>query len=1070
MDSSKSDEDAFAIVPCRYHCGFLFCSPECEEDAWYGFHQCLCTGQCEDDQHPLVQFKRYATETNEILLLVAEWWVAQHGFLCGRRRHQRDTTRAATPGSSPKDDLQAPTARFPDYDDDDNNKYEDFVMNPWWDVVVDDDPATSDMDAATSSPTNSSPSSLLLSSSSSSSSSTSPLKQSLMTICHTAAELLRQAWSKHHHDDSKKSLMVGSSSSFPSPLPEITALDIAKRIGACEQNAIGIRQRHALCRSILEADESLLERRKEEIVHCLTEAGFIGNDNDEDDDCCDDDCCDNNDDDDDDDENDSLEEGKHFEKKRANHSSVPNVKEATTDNRVAGTASNNTETPFPSTSISGPNVKEKGQDGDDADDDVKRIYSADEIATFIANDLFVDEEGTVRDEANSTMNAGADFAGKNGSQQRDSVGDDLDYVFVPLDGTAMYATACKMNHSCDPNVLILYKPAKGWGFKHPLTAYCVALRDIVAHEELTISYIDVAALPSYRQRQQALAHYGFVCHCRKCLEDKKNEEDQQQEHSTVKGKTRQPVLPLEESDGINGKPFQNDPDQEDSWDDPFGDDDDGGEGQVDAGNLSGGDTRAVQEDQQKNDTGTGGVALLQKRVERLDTVSNHSTFGAVPKIFHSRITAFVVQNVGELNHQQQLSSKNDDNMPSLLVQRELFTKCAKQGMVNRDFAMCRIVGCDLEQLLFTELTQNGAWSTSWQRQAYWCACLTAATGLAHECRHLEAMQFLDKAMILGLPRSNKQLGGFILYVEHHANETASGPYHNSRWRFVNANGSSSDDPSLQQLMEASIPVLRGSTCDEVNCQDQNPAFDHFVNHYVRASKPLVLRHFASTWPASHKWRSMRFLSQTHGHRLVPVELGSMMETARGGMMEQAMTLRHLVDRYLLPSTARSSWTLADATCVDRATDIAYLAQHHLLDQIPEIGQELEMAPALCGPQGPLHVNVWIGTGGTRTPLHYDSDDNILVQLVGAKYIRLYAPRETPNLYVEDKEMSRGYGLQRNMSQLDCEQEDWRSHPLAENVEFQEVVQLGPGDALFIPSRWWHYVRSLSTSASVNYWF
>jgi hypothetical protein len=33
----------------------------------------------------------------------------------------------------------------------------------------------------------------------------------------------------------------------------------------------------------------------------------------------------------------------------------------------------------------------------------------------------------------------------------------------------------------------------------------------------------------------------------------------------------------------------------------------------------------------------------------------------------------------------------------------------------------------------------------------------------------------------------------------------------------------------------------------------------------------------------------------------------------------------------------------------------------------------------------------------------------------------------------------------------------------------EVV-LGPGDAMYLPSRWWHQVRSLDLSLSVNFWW
>ncbi|KAK3256354.1 hypothetical protein CYMTET_34506, partial [Cymbomonas tetramitiformis] len=44
------------------------------------------------------------------------------------------------------------------------------------------------------------------------------------------------------------------------------------------------------------------------------------------------------------------------------------------------------------------------------------------------------------------------------------------------------------------------------------------------------------------------------------------------------------------------------------------------------------------------------------------------------------------------------------------------------------------------------------------------------------------------------------------------------------------------------------------------------------------------------------------------------------------------------------------------------------------------------------------INAWIGTAGTVTPCHYDSYDNLLTQVVGYKYIKLFAPSQTPLLY------------------------------------------------------------------------
>jgi lysine-specific demethylase 8 len=224
-------------------------------------------------------------------------------------------------------------------------------------------------------------------------------------------------------------------------------------------------------------------------------------------------------------------------------------------------------------------------------------------------------------------------------------------------------------------------------------------------------------------------------------------------------------------------------------------------------------------------------------------------------------------------------------------------------------------------------------------------------------------------------------------------------------------------------------------------------------------KPVVIRGLAMEWPAVQKWKDMGFFCKEYGHRLIPIEVGSM----TSGMDEAVMNFRQFVSKYLCACTEKDCWSLTDATSADNSRKVAYLAQHPLLDQIPALYAYVERNP--CGVK-PTNVNFWMGTGGTRTPLHYDTYDNLLVQLVGAKYVRLYPAEETPKLYVGS---NKTYGLQGNMSDVDCEMEDFDQHPLVRECNYQEVLLL-PGDCLFIPCRCWHYVRSLSTSISINYWF
>jgi len=121
-----------------------------------------------------------------------------------------------------------------------------------------------------------------------------------------------------------------------------------------------------------------------------------------------------------------------------------------------------------------------------------------------------------------------------------------------------------------------------------------------------------------------------------------------------------------------------------------------------------------------------------------------------------------------------------------------------------------------------------------------------------------------------------------------------------------------------------------------------------------------------------------------------------------------------------------------------------------------------------------------------TRCHFDSYDNLLTQVWGYKFVRLYAPDQTPKLYpirtpaggrpelasasasapADDVTTSQG-----NISAVNVESPDLSAHPLFASASGSHIdTVLGPGDALYIPRGWWHYVRSLTPSLTVNFWF
>eukprot|EP00882_Tetradesmus_deserticola_P020376 GHRQ01022013.1.p2 GENE.GHRQ01022013.1~~GHRQ01022013.1.p2 ORF type:complete len:131 (+),score=21.77 GHRQ01022013.1:480-872(+) len=86
-----------------------------------------------------------------------------------------------------------------------------------------------------------------------------------------------------------------------------------------------------------------------------------------------------------------------------------------------------------------------------------------------------------------------------------------------------------------------------------------------------------------------------------------------------------------------------------------------------------------------------------------------------------------------------------------------------------------------------------------------------------------------------------------------------------------------------------------------------------------------------------------------------------------------------------------------------------------------------------------------------------------VQVVGRKYVRLYHPRCTHLLYPHEA------GMHANTSRVDLDAVDEQRFPGFAATPFSDVV-LQPGDMLYMPPKHWHYVKSLSASFSVSFWW
>lgn len=225
-----------------------------------------------------------------------------------------------------------------------------------------------------------------------------------------------------------------------------------------------------------------------------------------------------------------------------------------------------------------------------------------------------------------------------------------------------------------------------------------------------------------------------------------------------------------------------------------------------------------------------------------------------------------------------------------------------------------------------------------------------------------------------------------------------------------------------------------------------PSVEQFLTKHFNFHQPAKILNCMSHWPAITKWKDLNYFMKLAGYRTVPIELGKKYDNDdwSQGMFRLGEFLKEFMS-----ADRKNSQT-------------AYLAQHDLFDQIPSLRDDFSI-PDYCAISStdPV-IKSWIGPGNTISTMHTDDKHNLLAQLMGEKLIILASPDDSSNLYPYE-------GLLNNTSQVDPEHLNFDEFPLSRNVKFRKLV-LKAGEMLFIPKMWHHYVRSLTPSISVSFWF
>ncbi|XP_075686477.1 bifunctional peptidase and arginyl-hydroxylase JMJD5 [Rhinoderma darwinii] len=372
-------------------------------------------------------------------------------------------------------------------------------------------------------------------------------------------------------------------------------------------------------------------------------------------------------------------------------------------------------------------------------------------------------------------------------------------------------------------------------------------------------------------------------------------------------------------------------------------------------------------------------------------------------------------------------------------------RCGQLGELIMDYSWEKLNGCNWKDV-----------SRDW-RTAYSYGCLFKVVGVCGVpvFNKDEVLRVCDMSMLLGAEIMNNVISRIIqILSDPHAKETVKPPEgtrvltHKSHKRHRDIQG---NDPETEpngkipeKIPRALTPVLHvDTTIPTVRC----PSLENFRHNCLLPQKAVILEGVIDHWPCMKKW-SVEYIQKVAGCRTVPVELGSRYTDAEWS--QSLMTVNDFINNYILDQPARRG----------------YLAQHQLFDQIRELKEDIGIPDYCClgeGDEDDITINAWFGPAGTVSPLHQDPQQNFLAQVVGRKYLRLYSVCETERLYPFDS------SLLHNTSQVDVENPDTDKFPDFAQAVYQECI-LCPGQILFIPVKWWHYVKALDISFSVSYWW
>lgn len=228
----------------------------------------------------------------------------------------------------------------------------------------------------------------------------------------------------------------------------------------------------------------------------------------------------------------------------------------------------------------------------------------------------------------------------------------------------------------------------------------------------------------------------------------------------------------------------------------------------------------------------------------------------------------------------------------------------------------------------------------------------------------------------------------------------------------------------------------------------------FLEKYIIPRKPVILTQYTKNWSALSKWNIEYFEQYSSTTKFISVlEKGLSKPPNKEKKMNFGEFLKFVVKNEK-----------------EIGIDTIYLQQSPI-QNFPGIEKDYKMPNFFSeSKESFLGENtVFIGSGNTRTSLHYDRPlvDNLFCQIQGRKLFKLWKPSQGNYFYPYSFETR--YSHVSKIQELD--EIDFEKFPNFKKSEIESEMILESGDLLYIPKGYWHQVTHLQEiSISMNFWY